>query len=151
MHAFILVKPDAVANNHVGSILSMFEARGFRPVRIQLLALNPYQVKMLYREHLDKPHFQRNFEFMLSGQVCAVLLERKLGQEVGDTTQLVKDICGKTNPSDAGKMTVRGRYGSELPRNAIHSSDNENLALMEASLIFGERLRLTPEDQRPEC
>lgn len=135
-YAFVMVKPDAVAANATGTILAEFEAAGFKLHRIGSMKLNEHQVALIYKEHISSPHFERHAKFMLSGPVVAMVLKTDTHGE--DTWKEIKKRCGATDPKAADKATIRGRFGTELPKNAIHSSDSERHSMAEACVVFKE-------------
>lgn len=135
--AFIIIKPDAVKARKVGSILRIFEKNGFEISRIDSMHLQMWQVMALYKEHIGKDFFQRHLQFMLSGRVVAVALNRT-GNVIhdGSTDILVAKLCGDTDPQKADKRSIRYKYGSALPKNAIHFSDSQTLAILESCIVF---------------
>jgi nucleoside-diphosphate kinase len=118
----VLIKPDAVSNNVVGSILSRFEPE-FRIKDMFLHFADESFFKMLYEEHIGKPHYDRLIKFSTSGPSIFVIFN-------GDVKR-ARELIGKTDPKESPKGTIRGDFGSELPRNAIHCSANEEEAKRE--------------------
>lgn len=132
---FIIIKPDAVEKNVVGKILNIFEENGFYIGWMKAMMLHSSQIHMLYKEHLGKDFMDRHEAFMMSGPVVAVKLWHRVHD---DPTEMIAKLCGVTDPMAADPESIRGRFGSELPRNAVHFSDSMVVAAVEADFIFGK-------------
>ena len=90
-----IIKPDAVAKNVVGQILSRFEAAGLKVVALKMLQLSQEQAEGFYAEHKERPFFKDLVEFMTSGPVTVQVLE-------GEGAVLAnRDLMGATNPQEA--------------------------------------------------
>lgn len=123
---FVIIKPDAVESGSIGKIIAEFEHYGFTIEELFKINLTEYQVLALYREHYGKDFYQRNQDFILSGPVVCMRLSLQADHDIVDDISL---ICGLTDPTDPTRgHTIRHKFGSELPKNAVHFSDNEKLA-----------------------
>ncbi len=72
---FSIVKPDAVAKNHIGAIYHRFETAGLRIVAAKMLHLSREQAEGFYGEHKERPFFNALVSFMTSGPVMVQVLE----------------------------------------------------------------------------
>jgi nucleoside-diphosphate kinase len=127
-----LIKPDAVAANRIGAIVDNLEARGFKVIQMRMETWSEGLAKEFYDDIKDKWYFERNVEFMTSGPVVAMLLERE------NAIEELRRYVGATDPKEANPGTLRGKFGTELPRNAVHASDSPEAVSRESHLIFGE-------------
>ena len=55
-----IIKPDAVAKNVIGQIISRFESNGLKIIEGQLLQLSRSQAEDFYKEHIGKPFFEKS-------------------------------------------------------------------------------------------
>ncbi len=137
---FVIIKPDAVEAGHIGDILKVFEDAGFEITYLHhKLAHDTHFWHRFYKDlqvRLTPDLYQEYIEFMASGPIVTLGL-RGEGAVAG-----VRDIIGATDPKEADEYTIRGTFGSELPRNAIHASDSAQAALTEAAFFFAGALML---------
>jgi len=130
----ILLKPDAVQRQLVGSILSRFEQRGLKIVALKLMQVSRSLAEAHYAVHKERPFFQSLIEYITSGPVVALVLEGP------GAIQAARNTMGATNPAAAAPGTIRGDYSLEIGRNLVHSSDGPDTAKTEIGLWFGEDL-----------
>jgi nucleoside-diphosphate kinase len=125
-----IIKPDAVAAGHTGAIISMIEEQGFHIVAMKKAHLNAPQAQGFYHVHKDRPFFGELVEFMSSGPVVLMTLEaeRAIGRW--------RDLMGPTDATQAGPDTVRGRFGTDIGKNASHGSDAPDTAAFETAYFF---------------
>lgn len=125
-----LIKPCAVKRNLIGKILLIIEQNNFIIRNLEMLTLSNDKAQKFYAIHKDKDFYSDLCEFMTSGPIVAVLLEKD--NAIDDFRKLI----GKTNPDDAEKGSIRQLYGLSLRQNAVHGSDSIENASYEASLFF---------------
>lgn len=131
-NTFVMIKPDATADNCIGGIISMLEDFGqFKVIAMKFLTLTVEQAEEFYVEHKDKPFFSEIIDFMTSGPVVPMVLEHE-----GDAVQAARAIIGGTQVDDRPIGTIRFVYGSGLMENAIHGSDSEESAKREMKLFL---------------
>ncbi len=134
--SLILFKPDAVAKNVVGTVLSRFEAEGFRIRGIKMLALSDEILAEHYSHIADKPFFPSVRGFMQESPVIALALE---GENV---IARVRDLLGPTDSKAAAAGTIRGDFGDKegdaKMRNVCHASDSVEAAADELKRFFKE-------------
>ncbi len=128
---FTMIKPDAVAENHIGGILHMIEQGGFRIVELQKVALTPERAGQFYAVHKERPFYNDLVSYMSSGPIVAAVLEKD--NAVADFRTLI----GATNPANAEEGTIRKKYAKSIEANAVHGSDSDENAQIEADFFFG--------------
>jgi nucleoside-diphosphate kinase len=127
-----IIKPDAVAKNAVGQILSRFEAAGLQVVALKMQQLTQQQAEGFYAEHSERPFFKDLVAFMTSGPVTVQVLE-------GEGAILKnRDLMGATNPQEAVAGTIRADFASSIDANAVHGSDSATSAAREVAYFFGD-------------
>jgi nucleoside-diphosphate kinase len=125
-----IVKPDAVAKNATGDILTTIESQGFRVLGMKMLHISKQEAEGFYAVHADKPFFSSLTTFMASGPIVVIALEKE------EAIQAWRDVMGPTNPANASEGTIRKKWGSSIERNATHGSDAEDTARFELSYFF---------------
>jgi len=130
---YFMIKPEivAAADQKVGAILEQVNRAGFRVVNLALRHLDRALVEDFYGEHRGKPFYESLVEYITSGPVICVQLER------AEAVASLRELIGATNPVDAAIGTVRDLYGASLSQNAVHASANAEDAARELGLIFG--------------
>ncbi len=127
-----IIKPDAVAKNVVGQILSRFEAAGLKVIALKMQQLSKEQAEGFYAEHSERPFFNDLVAFMTSGPVCVQVLE-------GENAVLTnRDLMGATNPQEAEAGTIRADFAQSIDANAVHGSDSTTSAAREVAYFFGD-------------
>lgn len=127
-----IIKPDAVAKNVIGEILSRFEKAGLKVVEMQMKALSQADAEGFYAEHKERPFFADLVAFMTSGPVVVQVLE-------GDNAiALNRELMGATNPKDAAEGTIRRDFAESIDANAVHGSDSAASAEREIAYFFGK-------------
>ena len=125
-----IIKPDAVAKNHIGDIYSCFEKGGLKIVAARMMQLSREQAEGFYAVHSERPFFNDLVSFMISGPVIVQVLE-------GENAILKhRDLMGATNPAEAAEGTIRQRFASSIDENAVHGSDAANTAKDEIAFFF---------------
>ena len=127
---FAIIKPDAVAKRATGDIVSTIEAKGFRVIGMKMLEITKQQAEGFYAVHAGKALFDSLTNFMSSGPIVVVALEKE--NAIADW----RDLMGPTNPANAPEGTVRKKWGSSIERNATHGSDADDTARFELSYFF---------------
>jgi nucleoside-diphosphate kinase len=127
----VLLKPDAVERQLVGSIVSRFETKGLKLVAMELRTLDAAILERHYEEHKGKGFYAELVSFMSRGPVVAMVVE---GPE--DTWEILRNMMGATNPRNAAPGTIRGDYGTLFTENLIHGSDSAASAAREIGIFF---------------
>jgi len=127
---FSIIKPDAVAEGHAGSILSMIEKAGFRIRALRLTRLNQQQAEGFYAVHRERPFFPSLVKFMTEGPIIVMALERE------HAVTKLRELMGATDPAKAAEGTVRKSFAKSIERNCIHGSDAPETAAVELAYFF---------------
>ena len=130
---FTMIKPDAVQENHIGGILNMMEEGGFRVVELQKINLTAERAGQFYAVHAERPFYNDLVRYMSSGPIVAAVLEKD--NAVADFRTLI----GATNPAQAAEGTIRKKYAKSIEANAVHGSDSDENAQIEADFFFGAK------------
>ncbi len=127
---FSIIKPDAVAKNVIGQIVSRFEGAGLKVVAARLTQLSRAEAEGFYAVHAARPFFKDLVDFMISGPVFVQVLE-------GEGAILKnRDLMGATDPKKAEKGTIRADFAESIDANAVHGSDAPETAAVEIAYFF---------------
>jgi nucleoside-diphosphate kinase len=127
---FGIIKPDAIANGHLGDILSIVEKNGFRIVALKTKRLSTAAAEAFYEVHKQRPFFAGLVKFMTEGPVAVMVLERD------DAVAKWREVMGATNPANAAEGTIRKRFAENIERNCVHGSDAPETAAQEIPFFF---------------
>jgi len=127
---FSIIKPDAVAKNVVGEIVSRFEKAGLKVVASRMTHLSRAEAEGFYAVHKARPFFKDLVEFMISGPVVLQVLEGE------NAIQKNRDLMGATDPKKADKGTIRADFAQSIDANAVHGSDAPETAATEIAYFF---------------
>ncbi len=129
---FSIVKPDAVAKNVIGEIVSRFEKGGLDIIASKMLHLTPEQAQGFYAVHKERPFYSDLVDYMISGPVVVQVLE-------GENAILKnRELMGATNPAEADAGTIRADFATSIEQNAVHGSDAPETAKQEIAFFFAE-------------
>ena len=131
----MMIKPDAVEKGHIGNILEKVTSAGFTIKALKLTQLTVDNAESFYEVHKERPFFGELITFMTRGPIVAAVLEKE--NAVSDFRTLI----GSTNPSEAAEGTLRKLYATSMGENAVHGSDSDENAAIEASFHFSQRER----------
>jgi len=129
---FAIIKPDAVERNLIGKILERIESNGFKIAGMKKTQLSQKEAKGFYYVHKDRPFFGSLTEFMCSGPVILLVLEKE------NAITAWRDLMGATNPEDAKEGTIRKDFALNIEKNSTHGSDSAENAAYEISYFFSE-------------
>lgn len=125
-----IIKPDAIAKNVMGEIISRFEKAGLRIAAGKMLRLSKQDAEAFYAVHQSKPFFAGLVNFMSSGPIFVQVLEGD------DAIAQNRKIMGATNPKDAAPGTIRAEFAESIDHNAVHGSDAPETAQQEIQFFF---------------
>jgi nucleoside-diphosphate kinase len=125
-----IIKPDAVKKNNVGKIIQRIEDEGFKIVKMKMVYLTKDEAKGFYIIHKEKPFYNSLTEFMASGEIVVLVLERE------DAISHWRQVMGATDPALAKPGTLRHAFGFSVERNAVHGSDSLQTAEWEINFFF---------------
>ena len=127
---FSIIKPDAVAKNAIGQIISRFEAAGLHVIAARMMHLSRGQAEGFYAVHRERPFFKDLVDFMISGPVLVQVLQ-------GNNAILKnRELMGATDPKKAAKGTIRADFADSIDANAVHGSDAPETAQAEIAFFF---------------
>ena len=125
-----IIKPDAVAKNVIGKIISRFEDAGLKVIAGKLVHLSQGEAEQFYAVHKERPFFKDLVKFMVSGPVFVQVLE-------GEGAILKnRDLMGATDPKKAAAGTIRADFAESIDANAVHGSDAAETAAVEIAFFF---------------
>ena len=130
---FTMIKPDAVKNGHIGSILQKITQSGFKIKALKLTQLTTRDAQNFYIIHKDRPFYGELVEFMSSGPIVAAILEKN------NAVEDFRTLIGATNPAEAAEGTLRKLFATSIGENAVHGSDSDENALIECQFHFSQR------------
>lgn len=128
-----IIKPDAVAKNVVGRIITRFEDAGLRVVAMRRMQLSEKDAGEFYAVHRARPFYKDLVSFMISGPVVVMVL-----QGAGAIARN-RELMGATNPRDAAPGTIRADFADSIDANAVHGSDGPETAAQEIAFFFPRR------------
>ena len=129
---FTMIKPDAYAAGNSGAIIKMIEEAGFQIKAAKLTRLTERTAGMFYAVHKERPFYKDLVAYMSSGPIIAMVLEKD--NAVADFRKLI----GATNPAEAAEGTIRKLFAKSIEANAVHGSDSDENAQIEASFFFSQ-------------
>ena len=133
-----IVKPDAVARGATGEILARFEKAGLRILAVKKLRLSEEQARGFYAVHKARPFFKDLVAFMSSGPIVVSVLEGP------DAVAKNRELMGPTDSKQAPRGSIRGDFGTDIERNAVHGSDAPETARVEIAYFFNAMEILGP-------
>ncbi len=125
-----MIKPDAVQNGHIGSILAKITESGFKIIAMKYTRLSKETAGQFYAIHKERPFFGELVDYMSSGPIVAAILEKN------DAVAGFRKLIGATDPTKAEPGTIRALYAKSIAANAIHGSDSDANAAIEGDFFF---------------
>jgi len=129
---FTMIKPDAVGAGNIGAITKMIEGAGFRIVAMKLTQLTPTRAGQFYAVHKERPFYGDLCEYMSSGSIVPMILEKD------NAVEDFRTLIGATNPQEADEGTIRKLFAESISANAIHGSDSDENAEIEGNFFFSQ-------------
>jgi nucleoside-diphosphate kinase len=127
---FTMIKPDAVANGHIGAILDQIIKNGFKPVAFKYTQLSAEKAGEFYAIHKGRPFYDALVSFMSSGPIVAAILEKD------NAVEDFRKLIGATDPTKAEPGTIRQLFAKSIDANAMHGSDSDENAEIEGNFFF---------------
>jgi nucleoside-diphosphate kinase len=125
-----IIKPDAVAKNVIGQILSRFEGAGLKIIAARMIQLSQADAEAFYAVHKARPFFGDLVKFMISGPVMVQVLQGE------SAIAKNRELMGATDPKKAAKGTIRADFADSIDANAVHGSDAAETAAVEIAFFF---------------
>lgn len=129
---FAMIKPGALRAGHADKILKMIVDNSFTIIAQKEMQLTKELAEQFYAVHKERPFFGELVEFIISGPVVVLVLEKEGG------IRAWRDLMGATDPAQAAEGTIRKMYATSIGANAVHGSDAPETAAEELKLIFPE-------------
>lgn len=130
-----MIKPGAFRKGYTGPILNMINHAGFKIIAMKLTKLSTRQAETFYAIHRSKPFYESLVEFMSSGPIVAAILQKE------NAIEEYRNLIGATNPDNAEEGTIRNKYAESIEMNAVHGSDSDENAIIEADFFFSRSER----------
>ena len=127
---FTMIKPDAVGAGNAGTITKMIEEAGFKIIAMKLTMLTPERAGQFYEVHKERPFYGDLCEYMSSGAIIPMILEKD------NAVEDFRTLIGATNPQEAAEGTIRKLFAESISANAIHGSDSDENAKIEGEFFF---------------
>jgi len=127
---FTMIKPDAVANGHIGAIVDQITKAGFKIIALKYTALSAEKAGEFYAVHAERPFYKDLVGFMSSGPIVAAILEKD------NAIEDFRKLIGATDPAKADAGTIRNLFANSIEANAIHGSDSDENADIEGNFFF---------------
>jgi len=125
-----MIKPDAVSDGFSGPIIQQIEEAGFKIIALKKIKLSPEDAGNFYEVHKERPFFQSLCDYMSSGEIVPMVLEKE------NAVEDFRTLIGATNPASAAEGTIRKRFAKSIEANAIHGSDSNENAVLYAAFFF---------------
>lgn len=125
-----IIKPDATQKGYTGAILQRITTAGFSIRALKMKRMTQREAQQFYYLHSEQPFFGELVDFMTSGPIVAVVLQKE------NAVEDFRTLIGATNPEEAAEGTLRKDYAESVGRNAIHGSDSNENAGIEIDFHF---------------
>ena len=130
---FSIIKPDATERNLTGAVNAVIEKAGLRIIGQRRIQMTQAQAERFYGVHSERPFFGELVEYMTSGPIVSAVLEKD------NAVEDFRTLIGATNPAEAAEGTIRKMYAESISANAVHGSDSDENAAIEAAFHFAGR------------
>jgi nucleoside-diphosphate kinase len=138
---FTIIKPDSVKKGNYSEIHRMIVNSGFRVIGIRTKSLTDEEAKKFYSIHKGKPFYKDLIEFMTSGEIYVLALQKD------NAVEDFRTLIGDTDPSKSSVGTIRQKFGESIGKNAIHGADSDENAKKEILFFFPELTNKYDENQ----
>jgi len=129
-HTLSIIKPDAVERNLESKIKTIFQNNGFKIIKEKKIKLEKEDAEKFYKVHETKPFYNDLCEYLSSGAIVVMVLERE------NAIKSNRDLMGATDPSKAQEGTIRKLFGKSIDKNSVHGSDSLENAKIEIDFFF---------------
>jgi len=137
IYSIIIIKPDAVKNGNIGEIITEFEQSNLEVNLLLQCCPSTEFFEKFYAEHKGKKFYDNLIDFMKSGSIVIFQVRPRRGfREHEEFISFVRNLVGDTDPKKAYLLSLRGRFGTGIPNNAVHASDSAKAAFRERCLFF---------------
>jgi len=129
---FTMIKPEAVSDSNIGAITEKIEQGGFEIIAMKMTQLTREKAAAFYVVHKDRPFYSSLCDYMSSGKIIAMVLKKD------NAVEDYRELIGATDPAKAAEGTIRKLFAKSLQSNAVHGSDSDENAKIEAGFFFSE-------------
>ena len=129
---FTMIKPEAVTDAQIGAIIEKMESGGFKIIAMKMIRLTKERAGAFYMVHRERPFYNSLCEYMSSGKIVAMVLRKE------NAVEDYRTLIGATDPAKAEVGTIRKLFAKSLQSNAVHGSDSDENARIEAGFFFSE-------------
>ena len=129
---FTMIKPEAVSDRYTGAITEKIEAAGFEIIAMKMTLLSKERAGEFYMVHKDRPFYSSLCDYMSSGKIIAMVLKKD------NAVEDFRKLIGATDPAKAEEGTIRKLFAKSLQSNAVHGSDSDENAKIEARFFFSD-------------
>lgn len=131
-YTFTIIKPCAVQSGYIGAILADIQKGGFEISAMKYLRMTQAQAEAFYSVHKERPFYGELVQFMISSPVVVAIVKKE------NAVEAYRTLIGATNPANAAEGTIRKKYAKGVQENAVHGSDSDENAQIEASFFFSQ-------------
>lgn len=135
-----IIKPGAVEQEYIGPILKMVQDAGFHIAAMKMTRLTNKQAEKFYSVHKGKAFYEGLINFMISGPIVILILEKE------NAVEDYRKLIGSTDPAKAEEGTIRKKYAESVQKNAVHGSDSDENALIECDFFFARSERFYKQE-----
>ena len=125
-----IIKPDAVERDLSDQIKNEFKKNGFNIIKEKKVKLEKVDAEKFYQVHQSKPFFNDLCEYLSSGTIIVMILEKE------NAVLENRKIMGATDPQKAEDGTLRKKFGISIDKNSVHGSDSIENAKIEIDFFF---------------
>jgi nucleoside-diphosphate kinase len=127
-----ILKPDCLEKNIQGKVIQQIIEGGFKIIGMRLVHLSAASARKFYEVHKERPFYNSLVEYMASGPVIPMALEKE------NAVEDFRKLIGATDPAKAEEGTIRKLYAESIERNIVHGSDSPENAVKEIGHFFRE-------------
>ena len=118
---------------YMAAIMNKITEGGFKIIAAKMTKLSLAEAETFYAIHKERPFFGELTEFMSSGPIMAIVVEKE------NAVEAYRNFIGATNPEEAKEGTIRKMFGTNMGENAVHGSDSDDNAKIEMNYFFSDR------------
>ncbi|XP_006177538.3 LOW QUALITY PROTEIN: thioredoxin domain-containing protein 6 [Camelus ferus] len=132
-----IIKPDAVVHGKTDEIIMKIQEAGYDILTNEERTMTEEEMRLFYQRRAGEEAFEKLLHYMCSGPSRLLILTRTEGTE--DVVTAWRTLMGPCDPDVARREqpdSLRAQYGTEMPFNAVHGSQDSEDARWELALLF---------------
>ncbi|XP_075404957.1 thioredoxin domain-containing protein 6 isoform X3 [Tenrec ecaudatus] len=132
-----IIKPDAVMHGNAEEIVMKIQETGFDILTNEERTLAEAEMRLFYQHRAGEDAFEQLLHHMCSGPSHLLILTRT--EEAEDVVTAWRNLMGPCDPDVARREqpdSLRAQYGTAMPFNAVHGSQDAAAARRELLLLF---------------